>query len=111
MTRGQAGHSPSNVQKYLKGQNYPARREELIQTARKNKAPSEVMEIIKALPEDEFGGPKDVMKAYDEENGHQDARRSGHQASSEARASTAKASKEETSSEDGEEMEDQGEDQ
>jgi hypothetical protein len=56
------------MQKYLKGQSYPARKSDLLRTAENNKAPKEVLDVIKGLPEDDFGGPQDVMKAYGEES-------------------------------------------
>jgi hypothetical protein len=68
MARGVGGHSPANMQKYLKGQNYPAQKNDLIRTAQDNNAPKEVLDILKDLPEDNFGGPQDVMKAYGEES-------------------------------------------
>jgi hypothetical protein len=68
MVRGVGGHSPANMQKYLKGQNYPAQKNDLIRTAQDNNAPKEVLDILKDLPEDNFGGPQDVMKAYGEES-------------------------------------------
>jgi len=64
MTRGVGGESPANVQKFLEGIHYPASKEDLINTARKNGAPREVMDLIQQLPGDEYGGPQDVMKAY-----------------------------------------------
>ena len=66
MTRGVGGQSPANVQKFLEGIHYPASKDDLIATARKNGAPREVMDIVQNLPRDEFGGPQDVMKAYGE---------------------------------------------
>jgi hypothetical protein len=67
MARGVGGHSPANVQKYLKGQEYPARKDDLLKTARANRATEEIIETIERLPDEEFGGPQDVMKAYGEE--------------------------------------------
>ncbi|NUS38589.1 MAG: DUF2795 domain-containing protein [Lysobacter sp.] len=64
MTRGLGGNSPANVQHYLKGIEYPTHKQALIDCARRNDAPSEVMDTIKRLDRDEFGGPQDVMKAY-----------------------------------------------
>lgn len=64
MTRGVGGQSPANVQTYLKGIHFPATRDDLVQKARENDAPQEVLSIIEQLPEDEFGGPQDVMKAW-----------------------------------------------
>ena len=46
MARGIGGHSPANMQKYLKGQYYPARKDDLLQTAQYNKAPQEVLDMI-----------------------------------------------------------------
>ena len=66
MTRGLGGNSPANVQKYLSGVSYPAEKQDLIECARKNDAPDEVMQTIRKLPEDHYGGPQDVMKGYGE---------------------------------------------
>ena len=67
MARGVGGHSPANTQKYLRGQSYPARKSDLLKTAENNKAPKEVIDVIRELPKDDFDGPQDVMKAYGEE--------------------------------------------
>jgi hypothetical protein len=64
MTRGVGGQSPANVQTYLKGIDYPAKKDDLIRKARDNGAPDEVMDILQQLQEEEYGGPQDVMKAY-----------------------------------------------
>ena len=64
MTRGIGGHSPANVQKYLSGVSYPADKQVLIEAARSNSAPDEVMQTIQKLPDERFGGPQDVMKGY-----------------------------------------------
>lgn len=66
MTRGVGGESPANVQKYLKGVDYPARKRDLVDQAKKNSAPDEVIQVIQKFPDHEFGGPQDVMKAYGE---------------------------------------------
>jgi hypothetical protein len=89
MSRGVGGHSPANVQKFLKGQDYPADKKDLIGTARRNKAPQEVMNLIENLPEDEFGGPQDVMKGYGEE----EQKRGGNANAGAAHASGAQKSK------------------
>jgi hypothetical protein len=70
MTRGVGGESPANVQKFLHGAHYPAKKDELIRTAKKNKAPKEIVEVIEKLDRDDFGGPQDVMKAYGVERSH-----------------------------------------
>ena len=66
MARGVGGESPANVQKYLKGVDYPAKKRDLEQQAQKNDAPKEIMEVIRQFPEQQFNGPQDVMKAYGE---------------------------------------------
>jgi hypothetical protein len=73
MARGVGGHSAANMQKFLKGQKYPAQKEELVKTARDNGAPKEIVDWVRNLPEDEFGGPQDVMKAYGEESREESA--------------------------------------
>jgi len=54
------------VQKYLSGVAYPAGKEDLIEAARRNDAPDEVMQAIRKLPGDHYGGPQEVMKGYGE---------------------------------------------
>lgn len=66
MTRGLGGKAPANLQSYLKGAHYPTQRDDLVSIARNNGAPGEIIELLEQLPEEEFGGPQDVMKAYGE---------------------------------------------
>lgn len=58
--------NPIEVQKHLKGANYPASREELVQVAEGNGAPGDVVEALRGLPEQEYDGPDDVMEALGE---------------------------------------------
>lgn len=64
MARGVGGISPANLQKYLAGVSYPARKRDLMSTARRNKAPDEIMDLIERFPDEEFGGPQEVQQAY-----------------------------------------------
>jgi len=64
MTRGLGGHSPSNVSHYLKGIDFPADKEHLLQQAKKNGAEAEVLDTIKQLPEEQYQSMADVMKGY-----------------------------------------------
>jgi hypothetical protein len=64
MTRSVGGETPVRVQKYLKGIDYPAKKEDLIATAKSNKAPEEIVNILQRLPGDGYDGPDDVMRAY-----------------------------------------------
>lgn len=64
MTRGVGGTSPANVQKYLHGIDYPASKQHLLEQAKRNGAPDEVIDTLQRFDEKEFGGPQDVMKSY-----------------------------------------------
>ncbi|MFL5245368.1 MAG: DUF2795 domain-containing protein [Gemmataceae bacterium] len=63
----QQSATPVGVQKHLKGVDYPATKEDLLKTAKKNGAPSDVMETLQKLPAEKFTGPDDVMRAYGQE--------------------------------------------
>lgn len=64
MAGGVGGVSPANLQKYLAGVSYPASKDDLISTARRNSAPDEIMDAIGRLPKDKFEGPQEVQRAY-----------------------------------------------
>lgn len=55
--------SPVQMQKHLKGANYPASKDDLVRKAQDNNASDEIVQKIKQLPANSFGSPKDVMKA------------------------------------------------
>lgn len=59
--------SPISVQKFLKGAEYPADRDDLLVVAEGNDAPEEVMEALEALEEMTFDGPDEVAEALEEE--------------------------------------------
>lgn len=73
MTRGLAGTSPANVQKFLGGIDYPTDKETLVETARKHKAPEEILDLLEQFPDEEYESPVSVMKAYGEVHGSQRA--------------------------------------
>lgn len=56
----------ANIQKVLSGANYPATKNELVQTAQRHNAPDEVISKIRDLPEQRFNSPQDVQKAMRE---------------------------------------------
>ncbi len=58
--------SPAEVQKFLKGVDYPASKRDLVRKAQQNNAPSDVVNEIQRLPDDNFTTPADVMRAYGE---------------------------------------------
>lgn len=55
--------SANEVQKYLKGVDYPARKDDLVMTAKDNGAPDEVVSAIQSMPDEEYIGPQDVSKS------------------------------------------------
>jgi hypothetical protein len=57
------GLSVTEVQKALKGADYPASRDQLVQKAKTNGAGDDIVEALRGVGEDSFGGPNEVMKA------------------------------------------------
>lgn len=55
--------STAELEKYLKGMDYPARKDDLMQKARDNHAPHDVIDLIERLPDQDFHSPVDVNKA------------------------------------------------
>jgi len=58
--------SAAELEKYLKGVSFPASKDNLIEKARANGAPEEVIDMINDLSEDNFNSPIDVSKAFGE---------------------------------------------
>jgi hypothetical protein len=58
--------SPVEVEKSLKGIDFPAKKEDLIKHAQQQGAKKEVLETLKDLPEEDFQSPIDVSKAIGE---------------------------------------------
>lgn len=57
--------SPTEVQKALKGADYPASRDDLIEVARENDAPDDVIdELEENLDEEEYESPAAVMAEF-----------------------------------------------
>lgn len=54
------------IQKFLKGVSYPAKKNDLINQAKKNKADKEVLGVLEGLKEDNFKTPAAVSKAIGE---------------------------------------------
>ncbi len=59
--------NPIELQKALKGVDYPASKDDVVKAAEKNDADDEIMEALKALSEDSFENPTDVTKALSDE--------------------------------------------
>ncbi|MGH2505964.1 MAG: DUF2795 domain-containing protein [Ktedonobacteraceae bacterium] len=60
--------SPADVEKHLKGIDYPASKEDLLKTAKRNGADKEVCDVIQRLPDQQFERPTDVAKAMSSHN-------------------------------------------
>lgn len=55
--------NPIQLQKHLKGMDYPASKQELIEHAKKQGADEDALSALEELPEQEYEGPTDVNKA------------------------------------------------
>ena len=58
--------NPIQVQKYLKGLDYPANKDQIIETAEEHDADEAVIGALRALPDEEFQTPTDVSHAIGE---------------------------------------------
>jgi len=58
--------SPVELQKYLKGVDYPASKEDLVAASERNGAPREVVDLLQRLPSDRFESPVGVQQAFGE---------------------------------------------
>ncbi len=57
--------NPITVQKYLKGADYPADRDDLLSLAESNDAPEEVIEALEGLDDQTYDGPDEVVEALE----------------------------------------------
>lgn len=55
------------IQESLKGMDYPANKNELLQQAKQNNASQDVMDAIQNLPGKKFNSPVDVQKSFGQE--------------------------------------------
>lgn len=58
--------NPREVEKSLKGIDYPAKKQDLVKHAQQQGASQEVLQTIKDLPQEDYNGPTDVTKAIGE---------------------------------------------
>ncbi|MEV8308722.1 DUF2795 domain-containing protein [Streptomyces flavidovirens] len=54
--------NPIEMQKSLGGVDYPASKQQIVETAKNNRASSEITKALEALPEKEYESPADVSK-------------------------------------------------
>ena len=55
--------SGSDMEKYLSGVQFPAAKDDLISSARKNDAPEAVLDTMETMPDRAYSSIEDVMKA------------------------------------------------
>ena len=55
--------NPIELQKHLKGVDYPASRDDLVAAAESNGAPQEIVEALRNASQEEFDGPSAVQQA------------------------------------------------
>ena len=55
--------NPIELQKHLKGVDYPASKQELVSTAESNGAPQEIIETLQSIGQEQFDGPNAVQAA------------------------------------------------
>ena len=65
-----AGSPPIETQKALKGMDYPAGKQAILEKARENSAPQEIMQILEDIPDREYENAADVSKEFKGETGH-----------------------------------------
>lgn len=63
---GEAAVSVAEVQRYLRGMDYPAGKSGVISQAQKNNAPDDVLDILEMIRDREFHSAADVSKALGE---------------------------------------------
>ena len=54
------------VQKHLKGMDYPASKDDLVEHARGQGAPEEVLNILEGLPDQNYTSPAEVTQAVNQ---------------------------------------------
>jgi hypothetical protein len=58
--------NPIQLQKFLRGVDYPADKQTLVRSAPANGADDEVVRTLESLPRDKFNSPNDVSEAIGE---------------------------------------------
>jgi hypothetical protein len=58
-----ASINPVQLQKHLKGMDYPASKQDLIDHAKKNGADENALSVLEKIAEDQYETPTDVNKA------------------------------------------------
>lgn len=54
--------SPAQIEKYLKGIDFPSSKQSLINHAKQNNAPDDVMQLLQRMPDKEYGSAADIAR-------------------------------------------------
>ena len=54
--------SPAQVEKFLKGIDFPAGKQDIINHAKQNKASDDVMQLLQQMPDKDYASAADVAK-------------------------------------------------
>ena len=63
MVRLANGKTSEDVLRYLDGVQFPAKKDDLVHAARKNKAPNDIVGALGQLPANEFASPDELIDA------------------------------------------------
>jgi hypothetical protein len=64
MERLASGTSSDEVLRYLRGVEFPTKKDRLVHAARQNGAPNDVVAALSALPATDFASAQEVIEAY-----------------------------------------------
>ena len=65
--QGEGGRvNPIQVQKYLKGVDYPVSKQDLVKRAQEEGADQNLVKTLEQIPRDEFRSPKEISQAIGE---------------------------------------------
>jgi len=75
MAQSMSNQPPTNLTSHLKGAQFPASKNDLVQVARGNSADRTVVEALEKLPGEKYASIAEVMKAFGKEEPEHDLRR------------------------------------
>ena len=61
------GKTAEDVLRFLDGITFPAKKDDIVHAARKNKAPNDIVATLERLPANEFNSPEHLIDAYPRE--------------------------------------------
>ena len=67
MDRLHDAKTPDDVLRFLDGVSFPAKKDDLVHAARRNKAPNDIVACLERLPAHEFSSPEHLIAAYPKE--------------------------------------------